>query len=1095
MSSGFPPEVLSPLLNLVQGLSSPDNTVRNDAEKSLSSDWISQRADLLLNGLAILAYQSEDPAVRSFCLVLCRRISFRTLPGDSELEVFSSISNESKQSLQSQLLACFVKESVPTVRNKLCDTIAEIARSIYDCQGEWPELINVIFNAVNSPDESFRESVFRTITSLPRLLSGQDSAVTPLFTTGLADPSIRVRISAARAYSAVILESKQSTRDQVIPLLPSLMNILPPLQQDRDSDNLADCLMAITEIAEVFPKLFKPIFESVIAFGLGIIKDKELDNSARQAALELLVCFSEGAPAMCRKSSDYTDQLVLQCLLLMTDVAGDPEDEAEELQEWLNTDDLDQDESDANHVVAEQAMDRLSRKLGGKTILPPSFTWLPRLIASQKWSERHAALMAISSIAEGAEKLMKKELSRVLDMVLPLLADPHPRVRWAACNAVGQMSTDFAPDMQVKYPSRILEALVPVLESPESRVQAHAAAAMVNFSEEADNKVLEPYLDDILQRLLTLLQSPKRYVQEQAVTTIATVADAAAKKFEKYFDAIMPLLFNVLQQADGKEFRTLRGKTMECATLIALAVGKQRFLPVSQELIQILGNIQMGITDSDDPQASYLISAWGRICRVLGSDFVPFLSSVMPPLLVAATSKPDFTIIDDEVDESKYSEQDGWEFIPVHGQQVGIRTSTLEDKCTATEMLVCYAAELKADFDPYVNEVLTSVVLPGLKFFFHDGVRSACCKCIPQLLNARILASNRDPAKVNELWEPILRKLLDHIQNEPSVEMLADYFECFYQSLEISGLNLSPSSMEALVAAVDLQLKGFISRVQQREEEAKNGDIDIEEDEDMILAVENDQNLLNEINKTFSVVLKIHKTAFCPFWERLLPYMDGFLSGNDTVAKQWALCMMDDLIEFTGPDSWNYKDHFLPYLAEGIQSSEPEIRQAASYGIGVAAQHGGELYAEICSSALPALFKMLELPDARDEEQIYATENICVAICKICRFCSQRVQDLDKVVTYWINTLPVTHDEDDAPYAYTFLAELMEQNHVAVASQMPTIITILAETFASGVLRGRTLTRLMEASKAYLARFPADQVNSVIATLSVDNQRALSAHF
>lgn len=52
------------------------------------------------------------------------------------------------------------------------------------------------------------------------------------------------------------------------------------------------------------------------------------------------------------------------------------------------------------------------------------------------------------------------------------------------------------------------------------------------------------------------------------------------------------------------------------------------------------------ITDSDDPQASYLITAWGRICRTLGTQFAQFLPNVMPPLLESAKLKPDFAIID-----------------------------------------------------------------------------------------------------------------------------------------------------------------------------------------------------------------------------------------------------------------------------------------------------------------------------------------------------------------------------------------------------------------------------------------------------------------
>ena len=119
-------------------------------------------------------------------------------------------------------------------------------------------------------------------------------------------------------------------------------------------------------------------------------------------------------------------------------------------------------------------MDRLANKLGGQTILAPTFNWLPRMMTSMAWRDRHAALMAISAISEGCRDLMIGELSQVLDLVVPALRDPHPRVRWAGCNALGQMSTDFAPKMQTDYYDRVLKAIIPVLDSPEGRVKSHA---------------------------------------------------------------------------------------------------------------------------------------------------------------------------------------------------------------------------------------------------------------------------------------------------------------------------------------------------------------------------------------------------------------------------------------------------------------------------------------------------------------------------------------------------------------------------------------------------------------------------------------------
>ena len=115
--------------------------------------------------------------------------------------------------------------------------------------------------------------------------------------------------------------------------------------------------------------------------------------------------------------------------------------------------------------------------------------------------------MALSSAAEGCADVLMNEIPKILDMILPSLEDEHPRVQYAGCNALGQMSTDFADVIQRTSGDRILPALISKLTNKSvPRVQAHAAAALVNFSEAATKEVLEPYLDDLLNNLLILLQ-------------------------------------------------------------------------------------------------------------------------------------------------------------------------------------------------------------------------------------------------------------------------------------------------------------------------------------------------------------------------------------------------------------------------------------------------------------------------------------------------------------------------------------------------------------------------------------------------------------
>lgn len=672
-------------------------------------------------------------------------------------------------------------------------------------------------------------------------------------------------------------------------------------------------------------------------------------------------------------------------------------------------------------------MDRLANKLGGQVILPATFAWIPRMMSSTAWRDRHAALMAISAISEGCRDLMVGELDQVLTLIVPALQDAHPRVRYAGCNALGQMSTDFAGTMQEKYHTAVLTNIIPVLNSPEPRVQAHAAAALVNFCEEAERKVLEPYLADLLQHLLQLLRSEKRYVQEQALSTIATIADSAEAAFAQYYETLMPLLFNVLKEEQSKEYRLLRAKAMECATLIALAVGKEKMGQDALDLVQLLGHIQQNIVDADDPQSQYLLHCWGRMCRVLGPDFIPYLPGVMPPLLTVAAAKADIQLLDDEEQIDQVEQDEGWELVPLKGKIIGIKTSALEDKNTAIELITIYAQILEAAFEPYVLQTMEKIAVPGLAFFFHDPVRVSSAKLIPQLLNSYRKAHGDQSPGFAEMWNKVAEKIIEVLSAEPTVDTLAEMYQCFYESVEVVGKNsLTQQHMQAFIDSAKSTLEDYQLRVKARLEDQADAD-EGEEDLDYEYAVEDDQNLLSDMNKAFHTIFKNQGTTFLPSWQRLLPFYDAFITSSDHTQRQWALCIMDDVLEFCGTEAWNYKDHIMQPLAAGLQDENAANRQAAAYGVGVAAQKGGPAWSDFVAACIPSLFQVTQIHQSRTEENVFATENASASISKILFFNATKVQNPQDIVANWLETLPITFDEEAAPYAYTFLARLIEQ--------------------------------------------------------------------
>ena len=115
---------------------------------------------------------------------------------------------------------------------------------------------------------------------------------------------------------------------------------------------------------------------------------------------------------------------------------------------------------------------------------------------------------------------------------------------------------------------------------------------------------------------------------------------------------------------------------------------------------------------------------------------------------------------------------------------------------------------------------------------------------------------------------------------------------------------------------------------------------------------------------------------------------------------QWGLCIFDDLIEYTGPRALDYQSHFAQQMIHYITSPQPEVRQAAAYGVGVMGQFGGPGFASLCASAMPRLVQIIQAPDSRDATNINPTENAISAATKILKWNGGAI-NIDEILPVW----------------------------------------------------------------------------------------------
>jgi hypothetical protein len=144
-----------------------------------------------------------------------------------------------------------------------------------------------------------------------------------------ANNSKQVQLAAVDAFASFFRSIRRKIQSKYYPLLPDILRILPPLKEAQDSDALTRALISLIELAEAAPKMFKPLFNNLVTFSVQVIQDKELGDNTRQNALELMATFAEHSPALCKKDPGFTNEMVTQCLDLMTDVGIDDDDAAE----------------------------------------------------------------------------------------------------------------------------------------------------------------------------------------------------------------------------------------------------------------------------------------------------------------------------------------------------------------------------------------------------------------------------------------------------------------------------------------------------------------------------------------------------------------------------------------------------------------------------------------------------------------------------------------------------------------------------------------------------------------------------------------------
>eukprot|EP01105_Mastigella_eilhardi_P026497 TRINITY_DN7714_c0_g1_i1.p1 TRINITY_DN7714_c0_g1~~TRINITY_DN7714_c0_g1_i1.p1 ORF type:complete len:1071 (-),score=317.30 TRINITY_DN7714_c0_g1_i1:72-3230(-) len=1008
--------------HLLASLMSDDNAARQQGEQLLKTQLKENPQPVVVAFFTAVLEPSQPIQNRQLAITLLRNM----LTVDSE-SVWARLPADTQIAVKEALIKVLSTEKEPCVLRVVCDTIADLAGAVIP-KGEWPALLPFLFQSARSQEPLLRGSALVIFSDLVLLLGPKNFApyatyVGNILQAGLADSELKVRTSALLATSSFFMAMKDTTTGaQFQALLPAMLEAISMALNMKQEIEVRKALNVFIELADAAPSFFKPMLRQVLAAMLAIGAAQGLSDDTKRLAIEVVVSFAEKRRKSFKKQADLIQSLIPLMLSWLVDI--------QDTKEWY---DFKEDTSFSNAEIAEHNLNRLAISLGGVSIVPVLFAHIPSLVNNKDdWRQRYAGVLSILICGEGCQLVLQNHIEEILRMILPLISDSHPRVRFVVINCLGQLCVDFGPQFQETLGKQFLPPVLACCNDSCVRVQAQCASTIKDFCEGAKKETVLSVASDIAEHIRKLLQAPNVKVQEYAINALSAFAGVLETDFRPYYEVFVPFLKVVMNQAVSKEYRKLRGLAVECLTVVGSSVGKEIF---HKDVLEVMQNIVQTKLDADDPQISHFETAFARIAESLKEQFLPYLPVVLPSALERADLPVEATLTND------FTPAEGWSLYRVGEGTLSVHTSQIEEKLSAMRLLLVYASQLQEGFLSYVERT-TKIMVPCMTFLYNDEVKAEACSSPPVLIRCITeymkKTGSADTKLLFETWQQQLKGLATAIAHEDELENLVIQLGAIAESMEeMDRPSLTPEQatlVGKLMIAVlsDLQSRQKVEAEEKHTCECHDEDDAAHEKQDE----ERANNVLSLVVDCCGALAKYHPEFYVHFFvNKLQGFVMSLMSpAAKVMEKKHGICFFDDFMEFTStssPAAIGLIPQFVPLLLANAVGASPQLRQAAVYGLGVTGLKAGAAFLPYATEALNVLHCVVQQPGSREGENVHPTENAISAIIKIC-LSQPTLPNRGEHLSTWVGYLPVTEDEEEFRYCYEGLCALCDVSDVAV---------------------------------------------------------------
>jgi len=689
---------------------------------------------------------SQIPASRQMAAVLLRKCIvklYKALKAPAE-----------KEQVKSVLLQQLLDEPQRIVRHSIGALISALAKELVP-KGQWDALLPSLLQLCQHPSEGHREVAMMLFTALAENLtkSLQKHFVTlqQIFTRGLSDPALQVRVEALRALSTLV--DMLDEDDEEGTHASSFATVIDPLlsimgAHFHEDDILCAGFEVLDNLAQSPTAVLDPFIPKIAELMSRILMAGPTHEAGtREKAAYLLEDIIKHKVHKLLRPNNLIPALLEVSYALICEPFDEGDDDSTP-QRW-------------GIEILDAIL--LSMHVPKRDVFPPVLAKAGELVQqSANQDARKGGFVILAIMAEGCSNLLVDKLSALLPIACAAMVDgasSSVKVRMAACVVVEQFADHLHPDIS-QYHELVLPHLMRVLANPAEHdvVKEKCCSALDVFCQHLDEDIGR-YLDQIVPALISFVQSPLQNVSRSAMSAIRAVASAAKERFEPYLVQCMTAVGAFLMRTDEESLRQ-RCNATECIGSMGAAVGKARFCaPFAPEPGQnyydmsfhlVVKSFELDFFELRESAFMY----FAEMCEMMGEGFAPRLPIVMPLLLASLftddgvsfeagkagfnAGEDDEEDFDEEDEEGAGTDSDDSDADDERKQRVIIRSGALDEKISALNTVTTILPLVRtADFAPYVRapggrDVCTA--LWELSEYPHPYIRSANAQAIRELL-------------------------------------------------------------------------------------------------------------------------------------------------------------------------------------------------------------------------------------------------------------------------------------------------------------------------------------------------------------------------